>query len=213
MHFLDRTSVPAPTSLSRYRHGSDKWDKLSTNKVDYQEVTDALNILQGTRCAYCECALGPAHVDHFDQQARAPQRTFAWDNLFRSCERQDSCGRHKDRQNYEAPDLIKPDVDDPERFFQFETEGTISVRKELSSADTRRAETTLRVLALDAARGPLRAIRKSHVAGYVQSGIELLELAAACGEDAHALIDEAVAQTAHLPYATAIKHVLTLRER
>lgn len=213
MHFLDRTSVPAPSCLSNYRHGSDEWKKLSRNGTDYLEVTSTLDVLQGTRCAYCESALGLAHVDHFFQRSRVPQLTFVWENLFRSCERQESCGRYKDRQPYAPSDLIKPDVDDPEHFFRFKSDGTIDVREGLTPAETKRAQETLRVLSLDEERGPLRATRMTHVAGYVQTGLELFELAAEFGEDAQALIDGEVAQTAHLPYATAIKHVLTNRDR
>lgn len=212
MHFLDRARVPAPSCLARYRHGLNQWGELARNKSDYEEVTQALDNLQGTRCAYCESPLGEAHVDHFEQRSRVHRLTFVWDNLFRSCERVDSCGRYKDRQTYAPSDLIKPDVDDPEHFFRFKSDGTIDVREGLTPAETKRAEETLRVLSLDEARGPLRATRMTHVAGYVQTGLELFELAAEFGADAQAFIDGEVAQTAHLPYATAIKHVLTNRD-
>ncbi len=137
--------------------------------------------------------------------------TFVWDNLFRSCERVDSCGRYKDDQTYAPADLIKPDVDDPEHFFRFKSDGSMAIRQGLSAAEWKRAEETLRVLALDAERGPLRTTRMSHVAGYVQTGLDLLALAADLGADGQALIDEEVANSAHLPYATAIKHILTLQ--
>lgn len=211
MHFLDRAAVPAPRCLARYRHGHDKWCALSKHEPHYIEVADALDTLQGARCAYCERALGRAHVDHFEQQSRRPQLTFAWDNLFRSCMNDDSCGRHKDRQKYAPADLIKPDVDDPEHFFRFKSDGSIAVLQGLSAADSKRAHETLRILSLDAERGPLRTARLSHVAGYIQTGLTLLEMAAELGADVQALIDEEVATTAHLPHATAIKHVLTLQ--
>ena len=212
MHFLDRTAVPAPRCLARYRHGLNQWQELSwQNKPDYAEVTTALDVLQGARCAYCESALGDAHVDHFEQQSRKPQLTFVWDNLFRSCERLDSCGRFKDEQSYSPADLIKPDIDDPEHFFRFKPDGSIAVRQGLTATDAKRADKTLQILSLDAEHGPLRSTRLTHVAGYVQTGLELLQMAAQFGADAQALIDEEVAKTAHQPYATAIKHVLTLQ--
>lgn len=213
MHFLDRVRVSAPSCLDRYRQGLNPWGELARNESDYEEVTQALDNLQGTRCAYCESALGRAHVDHFEQRSRVPQLTFMWANLFRSCMREDSCGRYKDRQSYAPADLIKPDVDDPEHFFRFKSDGTIDVREGLTPAETKRAKETLRVLSLDEERGPLRATRMNHIAGYVQTGLELLEMAAEFGDDAQALIDGEVAQTAHLPFATAIKHVLTNRDR
>lgn len=211
MHFLDRSSVPPPPCLAQYRDGEHQWGALAKDKrqTDYQDVTRALDALQGGRCAYCEGSLGRAHVDHFEQQRRAPQLAFEWSNLFRSCMRNESCGIYKDKQTYTPSDLIKPDVDDPEHFFRFKPDGTIAVHEGLSKTETKRAEETLRVLSLDAERGPLRATRAAHVAGYVQTGLELLELAEELGEDANALIAFEVEQTKHLPYATAIKHVLT----
>ncbi len=209
MHYLDRSQVAAPTCLSRYQHGRDAWEALARTKADYGQVTDALDALQGGRCAYCEGLLGHAHVDHFEQRSENVRRTFDWGNLFRSCLRDDSCGRYKDRQTYACTDLIKPDVDDPEDFFRFQSDGSIATTESLSARDAHRARTTLRVLSLDAVHGPLRQSRQAHVQGYVQTGLEILDLAQQLGADARVLIEAEVAQTRHLPYATAIKHVLT----
>ncbi|MGZ8250641.1 hypothetical protein, partial [Methylomagnum sp.] len=79
----------------------------------------------------------------------------------------------------------------------------IAIRDDLSSdAERRRAEGTLRIFNLN---GPLRYERWRAVAKYVQISDELSELPK---DEREPFMESELAETAHLPFATAIKHTL-----
>ena len=209
MHKLDRHPT-GPAGLKRYRHGRDQWTITTPDGPEREEIWSFLDAMQGGRCAYCEAqiAQGGRHIEHFVQKGRVPSVTFAWDNLFGSCNRQDSCGKHKDEksQPYADADLIKPDVDDPEQLLVFEPFGAVRPRQTLSVRDAQRATETIRVFNLD---GALNAIRRVELTGYLQTAEVIAEFWAldpVLGQQA--LADE-LAATAHRPFATAIKHVLS----
>lgn len=206
MHKLQRGNAPA--GLSNYRHGKDNWGALSPD--DKTAIWRELDAMQGQRCAYCESDIadGNKHIEHFRQKDPNPTTTFLWSNLFGSCNREESCGRHKDRRiSYLPTDLLKPDEDDPEHYLVFAADGSVSPRKNLSPVDLRRATETLRIFNLN---GVLRHIRFREVAGYVQTAEEIAELANDYPESEWLpLLQDELAKISHLPFATAIKHVLT----
>ncbi|MGZ8218354.1 retron Ec78 anti-phage system effector HNH endonuclease PtuB [Methylomagnum sp.] len=193
-----------PRCLKRYRHGRDQWDQVTSEEK--AAIWEKLDAMQGRRCAYCEDAIkdGERHIEHFRQCFSYRQGTFDWANLFGSCNRENSCGKHKDRcGTYDPAALIKPDVDDPEHFFLFVSDGTIAIRADLSDAEERRrAEETLRIFNLN---GPLRHKRWQAVAKYVQISDEISELPK---DERGPFLESELAETAHLPFATAIKHTL-----
>ncbi len=208
MHYLNRAHGPA--CLGKFQHGLHTWSQVTS--ADKAGIWEALNTMQGHRCAYCEAdlAISVKHIEHFRQRSRHPQGTFVWSNLFGSCDRDESCGKHKDRcEAYLHDDLIKPDVDDPEQFFLFVSDGTIVVRHGLSPKDAHRARETLRILNLDSQHGPLRRMRQQAAAGYLQTS-ELLHALSVEFSPAECLpfLEEEIRATANLPFATAIKHVL-----
>lgn len=208
MHQLQRGA--APGCLASYRHGVSRWGEVTS--ADKAAIWRELQAMQGQRCAYCEADIGHVgrHIEHFRQRDRYPQGTFAWDNLFGSCNREDSCGKHKDRcGGYVPGDLIKPDVENPEHFFLFVSDGSIAVREGLNVRDKHRAEETLRILNLNPRSG-LRWERKRAIEGHLQTKAALFEIAAEHGEDAAwVFIQEELLATAQLPFATAIKHLLS----
>jgi uncharacterized protein (TIGR02646 family) len=210
MHKLQRGAAPA--CLANYRHGRDNWGQITPDEK--ATIWTELEAMQGQRCGYCEGDIsdGNRHIEHFRQKGRDAKVTFLWANLFGSCNREESCGKHKDSCGSYAPtDLIKPDVDDPDDFFVFVSDGTISPKRGLSDADARRAAETLRVFNLDAQNGALRQMRRSAVAGYLQTAEELQQLAALYPQhEWMPLLQSELALTAHLPFATTIKHALTL---
>lgn len=210
MHQLQRNAVP-PTCLAKYRHGVNQWRELTAS--DKEEIWRELNTMQGERCAYCEGTLSKEkHIEHFRQRSRCPQLTFTWDNLFGSCNRSDSCGKHKDECQYLAVDLIKADIEDPERFLVFEVTGTVQTRANLSAVDRRKAEETIRILNLNAAA--LRQIRRVLLMQYTKTADTFAALAIEHGEAAvKRLLEEELDSTSLLPHATAIKHVLTRQSR
>lgn len=212
MHFLNRG--PAPACLANYQHGVHQWTNITPSQPERVEIKTALETMQGRRCAYCECELDVhgQHIEHFRQRGRYPQGTFDWDNLFWSCEREDSCGKHKDRCGVYSPtDLIKPDVEDPEHFFLFASNGTIAIRiATLTAQEQDRAAKTLRIFNLDEERGALRFMRQAHCAGYLQTAEELQTISATWPqEDWLPFLEEEIARTSHLPFCTVLKHTLT----
>jgi uncharacterized protein (TIGR02646 family) len=212
MHLLKRG--PAPTCLENYKHNTHQWNLDSPTHEERIEICVELEAMQGRRCAYCEGDLDVhgQHIEHFRQRSRYPQGTFAWDNLFLSCLREESCGKHKDQCGFYSPgDLIKPDIEDPEHFFLFASNGTIAIRTaSLTPAEQHRAAETLRILNLDEVRGPLRHLRQAHCAGYLQTAEELQTIAATWPQEYWLpFLEEEIAKTSHLPFCTAIKHTLT----
>jgi uncharacterized protein (TIGR02646 family) len=209
MHRLNRGV--APTCLANYQHGRNNWSDVTP--IDKANIWIELDAMQVHRCAYCEAeiVLGQKHIEHFRQKGRDPTVTFLWSNLFGSCNREESCGKYKDGcGTYNPADLIKPDVEDPEHFFIFVSDGTIAVRQNLSAHDRHRANETLRIFNLDAKYGPLRRMRQQAAAGYLQTSEEFCALAAEYPEDEwRPLLDQEIRSVIDLPFFTAIKHVLT----
>lgn len=212
MHKLHRAEAP-PSCLSRFRHGLNHWEEVSG--ADRKAIWEKLDDMQQGRCAYCENAFSfkksryVAHIEHFRQQGRFPQGTFDWSNLFGSCERQDSCGKYKDKCGaYNPADLIKPDVEDPEVFFVFVVDGSIAIRQGLSENQQHRAKQTLRIFNLDAKYGALRQMRESMVSGYKQTAEELWALAIEYPDEYPELLQQELDAVANLPFVTAIKHIL-----
>ena len=208
MHKLNRPNAPA--CLNNYQHGTNNWSDLT--HADRNEIWHQLDAMQVRRCAYCEDALQDTsrHIEHFEQRSRSPQLTFAWCNLFGSCNRENSCGKYKDNQQYNPSDIIKPDADDPDDYLRFLSDGRIVPRDSLSPEALNKAKETLRVFNLDHDRGPLRFMRKSQVAGYIQTAEEFGQIAETFPEaEWRPLLNEELHNVAHLPFATAIRHVLT----
>ena len=198
----------APTCLAVFRHGQHNWRDITPALK--AAIWTELDAMQMQRCAYCEADIGNGkkHIEHFRQKGRDPTGTFLWSNLFGSCNREDCCGKHKDRcAVYPPGDLVKADVDNPELYFVFAPNGSVSPRNGLSPTDRHRATETIRIFNLN---GVLRQIRSREVAPYLQTAETFAEIAAEFPEtDWMPLLQQELSDTAHLPFATAIKHVLT----
>lgn len=181
MHKLQRGKAPA--CLAQFKHGLHNWGNVST-----ADKTDIWT--------------------EFRQKGRDPTVTFLWSNLFGSCNREESCGKHKDSNKVNpAAALIKPDVDDPEHYLVFAANGSVHPRQNLTPSEQHRAAETIRIFNLN---GALRQIRFREVAGYVQTVEEFAKMANEFPEaDWLPLLQQELAATADLPFATAIKHVLT----
>ena len=214
MHRLHR-DPQAPACLKRYQHGRDTWGMQSPTPAEREEIWVKLNTMQGHRCAYCEVGIQPGaqEIEHFRQRSRYPQGTFDWHNLFGACKDKGTCGDHKDKcGDYDHTLLIKPDVDDPDEFLVFDPQGGVHPKARLTPDKHRRAQETIRILNLTG--GGLPHMRRAAASGYLQQ----LELWADYAsqfpeEDWLPIVEQELAQelaqTAHLPFATAIRHTLT----
>ncbi|MCY2968272.1 MAG: TIGR02646 family protein [Planctomycetota bacterium] len=211
MHRLDRSAVLAPKCLDSYRHGANTWSDVT--EEHRQQIRGQLEQLQGRRCAYCEASLDQLgqHIEHFRRRSQFPRLTFEWTNLLWSCDSSQHCGHYKDQGAgpYDPDELIDPCVDDPDRYFQFHSDGSIRLRLGLKPHEKSRAEESLRVYNLDSTRGPLRHMRMSMCAGYVQIGAELADFAQNVGPDEwRQYLELELASTRELPFCTAIRHTL-----
>jgi uncharacterized protein (TIGR02646 family) len=213
MRRLDRFTCPAPACLTAYQHDAHSWsDVLPDHRA---EIRTHLETMQGRRCAYCEGdidVLGQ-QIEHFRRQNAHPALTFDWTNLYWSCNQIDSCGHFKDQGAgaYNVADLIDPCSDDPDSFFVFRSNGTISSRQGLSANDAHRARETVRVFSLDADWGRLRAMHKAAVSGYVNDANEAFE-AGLSPDDIRTYFADILEYAKSLPFYTAIRHVLTERQ-
>jgi len=208
MRQLNRNGIVAPACLANYQHPAQNWDDVTT--LDKVEIRAQLEIMQGRRCAYCEGpldALGQ-HIEHFRRKRHFPHFTFAWANLYWSCDQTDSCGHYKDHGagTYNVNELLEPCIDDPDQFFRFRTDGTISVRLGLSAAEQHKAEETLRVFNLNPKFGRLRNMRKAAISTYVS--LVDGDVALSVNELQEFFSDE-LSQAMTQPFFTAIRHVLT----
>lgn len=210
MRKLNRATAETPQCLANFVHGRNNWDDLDFNHRE--KIRVCLEQMQGRRCAYCEGdldALGQ-HIEHFRPKGAYPHLTFAWVNLYWSCYKDDSCGRYKDHGAgaFDVVDLIDPCSDDPDMYFRFRSDGTISVRSGITQYQEHRARETLRVFNLDPEWGRLRRMRQRELVGYGYLVQQALNVGFAPDEVRELLDDELKAAEA-LPFSTARRHVLT----
>lgn len=211
MKRLDRDRVEAPECLKHYRSGEHTWNTVSS--AHKKEIWSKLIELQGTLCAYCEGDLMNLghHIEHLWSRGHHPEQIFSWDNLYGSCNREDSCGIYKDRaaRPYNTSDLIAPAAEDPDRFFRFRTDGTIDLRPGLSDQEVHRAQETLRVFNLDPNHGRLRGERRRTWRQYASQEPDLLEALEgfSAAERAQWILEE-LTTAADQAFATVIRHFL-----
>jgi uncharacterized protein (TIGR02646 family) len=210
MRKLDRASVYAPSCLAEYKQSGSQW--MAVSHEHRAEIRTKLEQMQGLRCAYCECALDERnqHIEHFRPINAFPNCTFQWSNLYWSCNQSDSCGHYKDNKKkvgvYNSDDLIEPCMDDPDSFFRFRSDGTISVRVGLSEVDMHKAQETLRVFNLQPTSGRLRNMRKEAVSGYISIVVDCDDFSEM---ELQSILLQELTAISCLPFSTAIRHVLT----
>lgn len=213
MRKLDRTICPAPACLGGYSHGVHVWDNVSS--IHKGQIRTQLEAMQGRRCAYCEGSIDSLgqHIEHFRRKKLHPALTFDWSNLFWSCDQTDSCGHFKDHGAgpYNVADLIDPCAEDPDDFFIFWSDGTISVKNGIPTQEQHRANETLRVFSLHPQWGRLRNMRKAAVAQYVSYAADAAEDGFS-DDDIRELIAGELQAARGLPFYTTIRHVLTERQ-
>jgi uncharacterized protein (TIGR02646 family) len=206
MRKLDRATATAPGCLASYAHGRDNWGDVSHD--DKQQIHASLEQMQGRRCAYCEGPLDSLgkHIEHFRRKSLFVHLTFAWPNLYCSCDQNDSCGHFKDQgaDPYDPGDLLDPCADDASLFLHFRSDGTIDVRLGISAADAHRARETLRVFNLHVKFGRLRSMRKQ-VASMYLSTVE--ELATWSPDERREYARHEIQATASEPFSTVVRHM------
>jgi uncharacterized protein (TIGR02646 family) len=207
MHKLHRGEVPSCLKRHHRISGND-WQQVSPE--DRTEIWQALQDMQLGRCAYCESKITAPeqHIEHFCPRSRFAQETFAWPNLFGSCNAQEHCGKYKDNkqhvQSYKPADLIKPDEENPEKLLLFVIDGTVAIRCDLPPEDQHRASETIRVFNLNAAS--LKNQRRQAVQGYLNFAEDQFALS---DTEWREYIDDELQRAAREAFITAIRHILT----
>lgn len=208
MRKLDRTAATIPACLASCDYNTHRWDDAPS--LDKAQIRNSLEQMQGKRCAYCEGGLDQLgqHIEHFRRKGVFRDLTFSWENLYWSCDQNDSCGHYKDHgaATYNPVNLVDPCHDDPDYFFKFHADGAIHIRTGLSPQENHKAAETLRVFNLNPEYGRLRNMRKGAVSGYVQM---VDGVTGFTRDDMREFFRDELAATAHLPFSTAIRHVLT----
>lgn len=208
MRKLDRSCATPPACLGSYQHGHHTWDDVSGEHK--KEIHASLEQMQGRRCAYCEGPLDSLgwHIEHFRRKSAAhfPHLTFAWSNLYWSCDQNDSCGHYKDHGagSYNPNDLIDPCNHDPSHFLRFRSDGTVTVRPGLSPSDEFRARETLRTFNLHDEFGRLRNMRKAAVSSYL---LDVEVVASWSVDDRRSYAHQEIAAAADKPFGTVIQHL------
>lgn len=227
MHKLDRTGIEAPQCLENYDYQAQNWDQFGG--ACKKQLRQRLEVMQGQpvpgedgqpvawiniRCAYCEVVLcADSHIEHFRRKRYFKELTFAWHNLFLSCDDEFHCGHFKDRRDHQPynPDLlIKPDEDDPDHFLFFHSSGEVRPRFGLSAADEVRAKETIRVFGLY--EPTLMGLRKKAVDDYRKRNY-FDEVLSWPDELISLYIEEEIEITRWAPHSTAIKHFLQIRAK
>lgn len=215
MHRLDRNSVPAPLCITPHDPTQQYGDLRGPQ---YAEIRRALMAMQQRRCAYCERRTGEGgndgHIEHFRNQSRYPAHTTDWNNLFWSCSDRNFCGVHKDTCNirgssgkcrdFDPADVVDPCIDDPDLFMRFISDGSIQPRENLTPAQQRRYQETLRIFQL-AEAAFLVDSRRDAVQPYIDA---LNDLKPEGPERIRAYVARQLVRVGGYPFETAIRHFL-----
>jgi uncharacterized protein (TIGR02646 family) len=142
----------APAEFVNWARKCRNWEQFARTPM-HARVGDMLYDRQEHYCAYCECILeskNKGHIEHLERRSDNPIRSFAWDNLFFSCNNADSCGKYKDETHpklyFRVDDIIDPSLEEPLDFLLYDMNGGVSARDE---AHQYRAEETIRIFNLN----------------------------------------------------------------
>jgi len=148
------------------------------NRYDiHQTVKQSLHEIYHGKCAYCESYIEVTtlNVEHYRPISKYYWLRYEWSHLLPLCNachharpahfpiegtpvdspQQSRLEWHADSHSFlaEKPLLLNPEIDHPEQYLQFDTNGRIYPKEGLSTHQTKRAETTIQVFNLN--RQPL----------------------------------------------------------
>lgn len=155
MHKFFRGAPPVNMEDTKKKFHN-QWGGAFIHSPEHEAIGERLYECQAHYCAYCDVKINDitaGHIEHLERRRGACQRTFDWNNMFFSCNNDDSCGNFKDdnkRQlKFNSADIVDPSLEDPADFFVYDDLGNILPR---DAAHRQRAEETIRVFNLNNAR-------------------------------------------------------------
>lgn len=154
MHQFKRGEAPVDFRIIKQKYAN--WDAF-IGSSEHIAIGNRLYEQQDHYCAYCEIYLHDKEdgfIEHLERQRDNSRRIFDWSNMFVSCRRHDSCGIYKDDHagNFKLADIIDPSRENPSDFFQYDLQGNILPRKNLTDVQRKRAEETIRIFNLNCPR-------------------------------------------------------------
>lgn len=164
MKKIDKGTIQPPQCLNKFKNGMDNWNNLSIE--DKSQIRDRLNLAQNFQCAFCERKFDQklkSHIDHFLNKHSYPQYEFYWNNLFNSCNNNDTCGHFKDspKNTFLTLNIINPDKDEPIDYLTCWISGEIAPTENIKLVDRTLANSTINRLNLNAPR--LKSLRKMYL--------------------------------------------------
>lgn len=224
MRKLNRSLAQKPICLNSLVHITHDWNDVSVRNK--KRIWQELDKFQNEKCVYCESTAyrgdnTTGHIEHFFDKSEYREKTFDWDNLFGCCASNTHCGHFKDqflpggdRRNYDSSLLIKPDIDNPEQYFQFLPNGIVKPKLGLDIESEKRAKETIRALNLN--ESSLEISREKQVSRFEHKVTTILKLLdsedeetqASAWNEYHQLKNEAQ----DIAYQTAVKQAVSWLE-
>lgn len=220
MKKLVRNLAVEPAYLKNLCHKTHVWGDVGSKKK--KAIWRELDKFQGGKCVYCESVASrgnqTGHIEHFFDRNSFDHFTFDWNNLFGCCASTHHCGHYKDqvlpsgvRRSYDHNLLIKADLDDPEKYFQFLPDGKVIEKNGIPENMSKKAKETIRALRLDAPS--LNQSRREHIKRYKDKVTAILNFLESGDKE---IIESAMVEyykikkdAATAEYQTAIKHAVS----
>ncbi len=124
----------------------DESDKPKTFRVYTDAFADLVERIGGY-CSYCERRIPvPLAVEHILPKSKHPDLELAWDNFLLGCT---NCNSVKKDKDIALTDYYWPHLDNTARAFEYRADGRAGVHANLTPAQRKRAERTLKLTGLD----------------------------------------------------------------
>lgn len=120
--------------------------RIVNERYKHTEIKNALIKRKDTKCAFCECIPdegGYVEIEHFLPKSLFPIQAYSWTNLLPSCKR---CNLKKLAFNTNKYPIIKPDVDNPSNFIEYDN---IKMVVKKNSVNKKIAKRTIKKLDLN----------------------------------------------------------------
>ena len=132
-------------------HGSfnklpDKIKETVRSRYRHPDIESELIPNEDTKCVFCEsipAESGYVEIEHFSPKTLYPSKTYLWENLLPSCKR---CNLAKLSLDTEKSPLVKPDIEEPKDFFEYDS---IKIKVKKNALDLNKASRTISTLKLN----------------------------------------------------------------
>lgn len=160
MQKIDKTNVPEfftkAKSRIRLQKTSKAWENKSIHQIRAKLRKIMLESEQDSLCAYCEMRItsdrDKSNIDHYVKRALDPTLTLKYSNLLVSCNSNNRCSHHKDKNLKDISfysKIINPVCDNPEDYFDYLTTGEIYPKNNGDKISFEKAKSTIDIFQLN----------------------------------------------------------------